>query len=71
MKKPEQLDCVAVKRRAQRALAKVLAGKSPEEQAETLRRMAGRTPLWNSLAKGRAARAPSPAAPARRRRSTG
>jgi len=37
MTKPETLDCVAVKRRAQRALANALAGKSPDEQVEILR----------------------------------
>ena len=40
MTKPETLDCVAVKRRAQRALARALAGKSPDEQAQTLHRLA-------------------------------
>ncbi len=33
-KKPETIDCVEVKRRAQRKLAKALAGKTPEEQVE-------------------------------------
>jgi hypothetical protein len=50
-KKPETLDCVAVKRRAQRQLAKALAGKSPHEQAETLHRLASQMPLWKGLAK--------------------
>lgn len=50
-KKPETLDCVAVKRRAQRKLAKALAGKSPTEQVETLHRLAGQMPLWKDLAK--------------------
>ena len=71
MTKPESLDCVAVKRRAQRALAKALAGKSPDEQAETLHRLAAQAPLWKSLAKPRAKR-PSRAVSARgARRSTG
>ncbi len=51
MTKPETLDCVAVKRRTQRALAGALAGKSPDEQAQTLHRLAAKTPLWRSLAK--------------------
>lgn len=50
-KKPESLDCVAVKRRAQQPLAKALAGKSPAAQVETLRRLAAKSPLWKSLAK--------------------
>jgi hypothetical protein len=54
MTKPETLDCVAMKRRAQRSLAKALAGKSPEMQVETLHRLAAKSPLWNSLAKPRA-----------------
>ncbi len=56
MKKPERLDCVAMKRRAQRTLAKALAGKSPAEQAEALHRLAAQTPLWRSLAKPRGER---------------
>ena len=61
MTKRESLDCVAVKRRAQRALAKALAGKSPDEQTETLHRLAAQIPLWRRLAKPRGGR-PSRAA---------
>ena len=50
-KKPETIDCVAVKRRAQRPLAKALAGKSPDEQTEILHQLAGQMPLWKGLAK--------------------
>ncbi len=71
MTKAESLDCVAVKRRAQQALVKALTGKSAEEQAELIHRLAARTPLWQSLAKGQPRRAASPARPARNRRSTG
>ncbi len=70
-KKPETLDCVAVKRRAQRALAKALAGKSPAEQAETIHRLAANAPLWKSLAKARAERAPRAVRGPAKRRSTG
>ena len=70
-KKPETIDCVAVKRRAQRALAKALAGKSPDEQAETLHRLAGQTPLWKSLAKTRPERPPKAVRTHGKRRSTG
>ena len=67
-KKRETIDCVAVKQRAQRPLAKALAGKSPAEQAEILHRLAGHTPLWKSLAK---ARPPKAVRPRGKRRSTG
>ncbi len=71
MTKTESLDCVAVKRRAQRALVKALTGKSPEEQADLIHRLAARTPLWQSLTKGPPRRAASAARPARKRSSTG
>jgi hypothetical protein len=71
MTKPERLDCVAVKRRAQHALAKALAGKSPDEQAQILHRLAAQAPLWKSLAKVRAQRPERTAGTERRRRSTG
>jgi hypothetical protein len=70
-KKPETLDCVDVKRRAQRGLAKALAGKSPDEQIATLNRLAAQTPLWKSLAKARVTRAARGAGTDQRRRSTG
>lgn len=70
MTKPERLDCVAVKRRAQRPLAKALAGKSPDEQAEILHRLAAHTPLWRRLAKTRAG-TPGTGREHARRRSTG
>ena len=67
MARPDAFDCVAAKHRAQRALAKALAGKSPEEQVEILRHMAGRTPLWRSVMKA----APQKVVSHRKRRSTG
>jgi len=70
-KKPETLDCVAVKRRAQRSLAKALAGKAPDEQAEMLHRLAAQAPLWKSLAKARAERASRAMREHAKRRSTG
>ena len=71
MKKPESLDCVAVKRRAQRALAKALAGKSPDEQAKILHRLAAQAPLWKELSKARAERPPRRTRGQGKRRSTG
>jgi hypothetical protein len=70
-KKPETIDCVEVKRRAQRKLAKTLAGKTPEEQVETLRRMAAQSPLWKQLAKPDRPRSPRTARTPRKRHSTG
>ena len=69
MTKRESLDCVAVKSRAQRPLAKALAGKSPAEQAETLHRLAEETLLWKSLAKTRPERPPRAVRPHGKRRS--
>ena len=71
MTKAESLDCVAVKHRAQRALAKNLAGKSPGEQAELIHRLAARTSLWQSLTKVQPRRATRTVRPQRKRRSTG
>ena len=71
MTKPESLDCVAVKRRAQRALAKALAGKSPDEQAKTLHRLATQAPLWKELSKARAERPRKTVRTPGKRRSTG
>jgi len=70
-KKSETIDCVAMKWRVQRRLAKALAGKSPEEQAETLHRLAARSPLWRSLAKARAVRPPKAVRAHDEKRSTG
>jgi hypothetical protein len=56
-KKTETIDCVDVKRRAQRKLAKALAGQTPEQQVETLRRLAAQDPRWKQLANPRRARA--------------
>lgn len=69
MTKPERLDCVAEKRRAQRQLAKALAGKSPDEQARILHRLAAQTPLWKELSKARVGRPPR--SDRGKRRSTG
>jgi len=70
-KKPERLDCVDVKRRAERKLAKALAGKTPEEQVETLRRMADQTPLWKKLEKARPERPRKTVRTPGKRRSAG
>lgn len=49
MAKTESLDCVEVKRRAQRDLVKALAGHSPAEQVDILRRLAQESPVWKKL----------------------
>jgi hypothetical protein len=71
MTKRETLDCVAVKRRAQQPLAKALAGKSPDEQAETLHRLAAQAPLWKSLLKTGAERQAEAVRALGKQRSTG
>jgi hypothetical protein len=71
MTKPrESLDCVAVKQRAQRKLARALAGKPPEAQVELLQRLAAKTPLWKDLVEPRAKPAPKAVRPRGKRRST-
>jgi hypothetical protein len=69
--KSDTLDCIAVKRRAQRKLAQALAGKTPEEQVETLRRMAAQDPRWKQLTKPRRTRAQKTGRTPGKRRSTG
>jgi hypothetical protein len=71
MTKPEHLDCIAVKRRAQRELAKALAGKPPDEQAKILHRLAAQAPLWKRLSKSRAQERATAARTDGKRRSTG
>jgi len=63
----ETIDSVAVKRRARRAHAEALAGKSPLEQTETLHRLASQAPISESVVKARAER-PSKRTRARGRR---
>lgn len=70
-KKPEMIDCVDVKRRAQRKLAKELAGKTPEQQVEMLRRLAAQDPRWKQLTKRQRARPQRTERRAGKRRSTG
>lgn len=70
-KKPETPDCVAVKRDAQRELAKALAGQTPAEQVETLRRLAARDPRWKQIAKPRRSRSQKSGRTPDKRRSTG
>jgi len=69
-KRPEAIDCVDVKRRAQRKLAKALAGKTPAEQVATLRRLAARNPLWQRMTKAGTPATKTTRSP-RKRRSTG
>lgn len=69
-KRPETIDCVDVKRRAQRKLAKALAGKTPAEQVATLRRMAAQNPLWKRMGKTGTPATKTTRSP-RKRRSTG
>ncbi len=70
-KKRETIDCVAVRRRAQRPLAKALAGKSLDEQARILHRLAAQAPLWKSLAKAGSEQPPRAVRAFGKQRSTG
>jgi hypothetical protein len=56
--KTKRFDCVEAKRRAQRGLTKALAGHTPAEQVEILRRLAEESPFWKKL---RAAKTKPPA----------
>ena len=42
-------DCVRVKREVQRPLSDALTGKTAEQQATTLTRLAARNPIWQRL----------------------
>ncbi len=71
MTKPESFDCIAVKRRAQRALTKALSGKSPGEQIETVHCLAAQSPFWKELSKARSERPPRAVRTHEKRRSAG
>ena len=71
MTKPKSIDCIAVKRRSQRALSKILAGKSASEQARIVRELAAKSPLWRRLADPKDARGPKAVRGAGKRRSAG
>jgi hypothetical protein len=49
MAKTENLDCVEVKRRAQRELLKEIRGGSLEEELRAMHRLAEESPLWKKL----------------------
>ena len=71
MTKPKSVDSIAVKRRSQRALSKMLVGKSAIEQARIVRELAAQSPLWRRLADPKDARGPKAARGAGERRSAG
>ena len=58
MTKTKDFDCVEVKRRAQQELLDELAGHSPKEQYEIIRRLAEELPLWKELRKAMRKTAP-------------
>ena len=49
MEKADGLDCVEVKRRAQRELLKEIRGASLKQELEALHRLAGESPLWKRV----------------------
>jgi len=69
MSKTENLDCVEVKRRAQRELLKEVRGGSLKDEMHAMHRLAEESPLWKKLrrAKKRARAAKPPA----KRKNTG
>ncbi len=68
MTKRDDVDCLDVKRRAQRAPSKKLSRKSPAEQSRILNHLAARSPLWKRLAEAKPARSLEPVR-ARKKRS--
>lgn len=71
MAKPDDIDCLEMKRRVQRPLSKKLSGKSANEQSQVLNSLAARSSLWKRLAGAKPARAEKPVRQVRRKRSSG
>jgi len=69
MTKTENLDCVEVKRRAQRELLKELGGGSLKDELQAMHRLAEDSPLWKKLR--RAKKKTRVAKPSEKRRKTG
>jgi len=69
MAKTENLDCVEVKRRAQRELLKEIRGGSLKDELQAMHRLAEESPLWKKLR--RAKKKTRAAKPPEKRRKTG
>ena len=68
MAKSEHIDCVEVKRKAQRGLVEALAGHSPSEQVEILRRLGEKSPFWKRISGAKRARSAKSIAPSTAKR---
>lgn len=64
MAKNERVDCVEMKRQAQRGLVEALADRSPAEQVEILRRIGEKSPLWKRISGAKRARSAKSVKPA-------
>ncbi len=71
MAKTEALDCVEVKRRAQRALLSEIRGASLKQELEALHRLAEESPLWKRLRKATRVPAARPTTTAGKQRRSG
>jgi len=69
MTKTENLDCVEVKRRAQREILKEIRGGSLKDELQAMHRLAEESPLWKKLR--RAKKQTRAAKPSAKRRKTG
>ncbi|MBK7951176.1 MAG: hypothetical protein IPK00_21045 [Deltaproteobacteria bacterium] len=70
MAKTERVDCVEVKRKAQRGLLEALAGRSPADQVEILRRLAEESPFWKKVSRSERKRPAQSTARATQRKKT-
>lgn len=71
MTKTENLDCVEVKRRAQRELLKEIRGGSLKDELQAMHRLAEESPLWKKLRHAKRKTATRTTGPSAKRRKTG
>jgi len=71
MTKTENLDCVEVKRRAQRELLKDIEGGSLKDELQAIHRLADESPLWKKLRDAKRETAARAAKPAAKTKKTG
>ncbi len=71
MAKTENIDCVEVKRRAQRALLSEIRGTSLMKEFEALHRLAEESPFWKRLRQAKRVPAKKSAATSGKKRKAG
>jgi hypothetical protein len=71
MTRTENLDCVEVKRRAQRELLKEIRGGSLKDDLQAMHRLAEESPLWKKLRGAKRKPATRTTKPPTKRRKTG